>query len=528
VSAAALERLAAARAFKPMEAFDELADNHVDFDELLGGKRREAALAKALQGTTPARVAVLGPSGSGKSSLIAATLADLPAFLPLSIAIGQADVGILDSQARFGQFIIRELLRQAKGRFAAQQKIGRRREAALARLAADTTTRTGPVGKLALNIGIPDYAAVSTEIRSAIKSTESDLNPSQSLEGLEEIAHVFSAPERPMPVLIIDDADKWAGSPVPGDEDSRAWRPSTTGAIAASVTFCESWTWRSETPQTTLQPPNDSLACTSDTPPTSSDSDHRPALPVLTVKDVRDNPRYHMLCNDHSHCLVGPMQSADALIQRLDSPPAQYVQLTFVIEAITKSALLSRALDRVADIPIETIDAAFAEMPATFVPSPQDARLMREHLLERRERLRGIFRAHRTTPYAGSTSRSAMSLPRSTAIRRRPSRPGLPANTAIRPSQPRIATRQSPQTTSRRLERRSGGCSLASCIPGDEPEADRAISVPCSNALSRRCFYPTASFASTSSRLRAAASRARLPTSRTPEPTRLSTSSSSH
>lgn len=165
MSAAALEHLAAARAFKPMEAFDELADNHVDFDELLGGKRREAALAKALQGTTPARVAVLGPSGSGKSSLIAATLADLPAFLPLSIAIGQADVGILENQARFGQFIIRELLRQAKARFAAQQKIGRRRAAALARLAADTTTRTGPAGKLALNIGIPNYAAVSTTSR---------------------------------------------------------------------------------------------------------------------------------------------------------------------------------------------------------------------------------------------------------------------------------------------------------------------------------------------------------------------------
>jgi hypothetical protein len=215
VSAAGLERLAAARAFKPMEAFDELADNHVDFDKLLGGKRREAALAEALQGTAPARVAVLGPSGSGKSSLIAATLADLPAFLPLSIAIGQADVGILENQARFGQFVVRELSRQAKGRFAAQQKVGRRREAALARLVADATTRTGPGGKLALNIGIPNYAALSTEIRSAIKSTESDLNPSQSLEGLEEIARVFSAPERPVPVLIIDDADKWAGSPVP-------------------------------------------------------------------------------------------------------------------------------------------------------------------------------------------------------------------------------------------------------------------------------------------------------------------------
>jgi polynucleotide 5'-kinase involved in rRNA processing len=59
-----------------MEAFDELADNHVDFDELLGGNHGEAALAKALHCIAPARVAVLGPSGSGKSSLIAATLAD--------------------------------------------------------------------------------------------------------------------------------------------------------------------------------------------------------------------------------------------------------------------------------------------------------------------------------------------------------------------------------------------------------------------------------------------------------------------
>jgi len=33
-----------------MEAFDELADNHVNFDNLVGGKRREAALTKALQG----------------------------------------------------------------------------------------------------------------------------------------------------------------------------------------------------------------------------------------------------------------------------------------------------------------------------------------------------------------------------------------------------------------------------------------------------------------------------------------------
>lgn len=123
----------------------------------------------------------------------------------------------------------------------------------------------------------------------------------------------------------------------------------------------------------------------------------------LLVREIRPrgaaNPRYHMLCNDHSHCLVPPRQSAVVLAQQLDSPPAQHVQLAFVIEAITESALLGQALDRVANIPTETINAAFAEMPATFVPSPQDARLMQEYLLERRERLRSIFHTHRATFY---------------------------------------------------------------------------------------------------------------------------------
>ena len=89
-------------------------------------------------------------------------------------------------------------------------------------MAADITRRTGPGGKLALNVGIPNYAAVSIEVRSAIKSTESDLTPPRVSKASRRIARVFSAPERPTPVLIIDDADKWAGSPVPGDEDKRA------------------------------------------------------------------------------------------------------------------------------------------------------------------------------------------------------------------------------------------------------------------------------------------------------------------
>jgi hypothetical protein len=85
MSAKAIERLAETDAFEPNEGFSELSERHVDFDHLVGGKR-EAALGKLLQRTEPVKVAVRGPSGSGKSSVIAATLADLYSHLPLPIA----------------------------------------------------------------------------------------------------------------------------------------------------------------------------------------------------------------------------------------------------------------------------------------------------------------------------------------------------------------------------------------------------------------------------------------------------------
>ena len=49
MSAKAIERLAEAGAFEPSEGFTELGERHVDFDQLVGGKKREAALGKLLQ-----------------------------------------------------------------------------------------------------------------------------------------------------------------------------------------------------------------------------------------------------------------------------------------------------------------------------------------------------------------------------------------------------------------------------------------------------------------------------------------------
>jgi AAA ATPase domain len=226
MSVKAIERLAETGAFEPAEGFAELSERHVDFDQLVGGKKREAALGKLLQRVEPVKVAVRGPSGSGKSSMIAATLADLYSHLPLPIAIASADIGILESQTLFGQFIIREINRQAKTKFAAQAKPGWRQKRALARVAetaaADSKTRQRGGAKASGTLGVPDYASIAIEVTTAITSTTTLKNPSQSLEGLAELARVFKPKGKPTPVLIIDDADKWASSTDQADAEKRA------------------------------------------------------------------------------------------------------------------------------------------------------------------------------------------------------------------------------------------------------------------------------------------------------------------
>ena len=61
MSAKAIELLAEAGALEDREGFTELGERHVDFDQLVGGKEREAALGELLQRAEPVKVAVRGP-----------------------------------------------------------------------------------------------------------------------------------------------------------------------------------------------------------------------------------------------------------------------------------------------------------------------------------------------------------------------------------------------------------------------------------------------------------------------------------
>src|SRR4051794_19340561 len=67
VSVDLIQRLRQAHALNPTPIGDEIVDFYVQFDELLGEPKTEAALAEAVDSSV--RVSIVGPTGAGKTSV---------------------------------------------------------------------------------------------------------------------------------------------------------------------------------------------------------------------------------------------------------------------------------------------------------------------------------------------------------------------------------------------------------------------------------------------------------------------------
>lgn len=115
----------------------------------------------------------------------------------------------------------------------------------------------------------------------------------------------------------------------------------------------------------------------------------------LKVRVVRPQgtpvKRYLMLLNDHSHCLVGPGETPSNLGLLLDTPPNSYLHLDFVTEAVEDSGALNEALSSIESLDRRRIADMVRWLPEDILPS-QDVRMYSDFLLERRARLRSIFR----------------------------------------------------------------------------------------------------------------------------------------
>lgn len=200
MSSAQLAALDAERAFRPRVRFHELAGDHVPFDELTCRSDTEAALRRAIE-QDEGVIAVIGGSGAGKSSVIAAVAADLPErHLPLHIGVAALGGAATDAVS-FVQHVLREVTVQASAAMTGDQR------SAIARASADSTTRQGPQTRGGAQLGA-EAGRLYGEIVGARLDQIVAQNAAQAMEGLDRLVSIFVERKR-TPLLIVEDTDAW-------------------------------------------------------------------------------------------------------------------------------------------------------------------------------------------------------------------------------------------------------------------------------------------------------------------------------
>ena len=174
------------------------------WDDLTGAETVDGRIDRALRSETGC-VPVIGPSGSGKSAVIAAAAQRVSdAFTCLRIPV--AAVGdVAGSPIALGQHILREAVQQAEVALAANQS------RSLIEAAADRLTRRHPSQGVGgrLRVGIPGLSAqIAGDLKQSGLDHEQLVNATGVVQGLDRLVSVFTARGRE-PVLIFEDTDAW-------------------------------------------------------------------------------------------------------------------------------------------------------------------------------------------------------------------------------------------------------------------------------------------------------------------------------
>jgi len=204
---AAMEGVRAMNALPHTLRYEQLATYHVPFDELAGGTEVEGELTHWL--ARRGRVALIGPSGSGKSSALAWALEhNAPErLIPLRIPIALADDDTVQSAAGFARHVIRRVIAAAR--------LGEREAADLRARAADVARRRQPGRKRSARLGV--HAGVvsgelAREVSRAGDEFEEQIGAGEVVEALQRLVELFRARDSD-PVLVLDDTDTWIARP---------------------------------------------------------------------------------------------------------------------------------------------------------------------------------------------------------------------------------------------------------------------------------------------------------------------------
>jgi hypothetical protein len=196
----------ARQAFAPVAQPGYRTHLYVPFEELVGG-RHESLLRESFENTQ--RVALIGPIGSGKSSLIeyvTSTGADV--FAPIWISVGHESDEMLRDPPEFARHLIREVVRWARD---SQTMADEQRRALLAE-----TTPTLPTVmhaqrqdfslKLALGWLNPGF---SHEVEETVADPAVERNRGEFVASLDRLVELIRDDLDRVPIVIIDDSDRW-------------------------------------------------------------------------------------------------------------------------------------------------------------------------------------------------------------------------------------------------------------------------------------------------------------------------------
>jgi energy-coupling factor transporter ATP-binding protein EcfA2 len=210
----ALARLREGNSLAQTLTFEQLEDYHVAFDDIAGTAGVESNLR--YWSSRRGRVALVGESGAGKSSILAAELGafseSVPeSLVPVRVPVALAGPAEVNEVAEFGRHIVRYVLR-----WAAPEALSDRDQARIGELTADVEKRTGRRRRAGFGLGIsqllPFSPDLSADLTGAATDFEERLRSGEVVIAMKRMVAMFRA-RGLEPFLIFDDTDAWLQFP---------------------------------------------------------------------------------------------------------------------------------------------------------------------------------------------------------------------------------------------------------------------------------------------------------------------------
>ena len=201
------------RAFEATKRFDELAYFHVPFDQLNSDHHTEASFTRLVG--NGGRVAVIGASGAGKSSLMASVLGpfgyDLPeSVVPLRVPVAAEQDAVVMEPGAMARHLVRYVTRWASAELFSPEE-----RDFLDQTVAEATRRSGSGKIREFHIGLPLWLAraeFARQVQSTGREYESHGAAADSVEALKRMTSLFESSGL-YPVFVFEDSDAWLSTP---------------------------------------------------------------------------------------------------------------------------------------------------------------------------------------------------------------------------------------------------------------------------------------------------------------------------